>query len=202
MKENYRTMTISKVTKDDDFLQIIRLIYQTDDYIYPLMCKNDYAYFEKVMLHHLNTKSIFSYQNIIAAKDGEEIIGIVLSFTKGQPLPPLPYKDEFEVRECYSITINNYFHKLISGISSESLYINNVCVDKKHQGLGIGYALIQNTITNSIKNKIVLDCLADNVYAVALYKKCGFKIVDSFLGYSGDSSKPITCLKFEISKSS
>jgi hypothetical protein len=193
-------MTLSNVEKGDDFFKIIRLIYETDDYIYPQMCGGDYVYFEKIMLHHLNTECIFSYKNIVTAKKNGDIMGIILSFTKDQLLPQFPKYGEFEVKECYSATIKDYFQKLVAGVSADCLYINNICVDKKYRGMGVGYALIQYAKKNSVKDKIVLDCLAENLSAIALYEKCGFKIVDRFLGYSGNNAKPISCLKLETQR--
>ena len=192
-------MIISGVTPNDDFSDIIRLIYETDEYIYSSMCGNDYSYFEKIMLHHLNSKSIFSYKNITVARMETNVAGIVLSFTSSQSLPSMPENNEFDIRNCYSLTMKDYFQELLSEIPPDSLYINNICVEKKYQGLGIAYALIQHVIKNTDKNRILLDCLADNKLAIALYRKCGFNVTDCFQGFSGDAAKPVQCLKFERS---
>jgi len=188
---------ITQVSPDDDFHKIINLIYHTDKYIYPSMCGFDYDYFVKIMMYNLGTNSIFSYQNIIKAKINDDIVGILLSFTKDQLLPILPKNNEIEIRNCYEKVMIEYFQKSLENIKDNSLYINNLCVNNQYQNSGIGYALIQYILSNTEYKIITLDCIENNLPAIKLYKKCGFTITDRFLGYSGVENKQFYCLNFE-----
>ena len=191
-------ISISNISSDD-YQQVIKLIYHTDNYIYPSMCENDYGYFEKIMFHNLNTNSIFSYKNVIAAKENNEIAGIVLAFSNEQSLPPMPQNGEFEVKKCYEKVLTEFFQELIKSIKPNCLYINNLCVDKQYQNKGVGNALLQYILTNTKEKFISLDCLENNNPAIALYKKCGFKVTNRYLVDSGNSEEKIYCLKFEKS---
>lgn len=197
MQKRQKMINISGVSPNDDFLQIIKLIYLTDDYIYPEMCGNDYEYFEELMLYLLNTDSIFSHKNISLAKFDGKIIGLALAFTNNQKIPSFSQDIKFEVRDCYKMVMDIYFNKILDELQPDFVYVNNLIVDHENRKSGVGYALIRYVQKIAGKKKIVLDCLEDNASAIALYKKCGFIVTDKFEGFSGDADSPVLCLRLE-----
>lgn len=92
--------------------------------------------------------------------------------------------------EKYDV-INNlkkdYFHiyvyvveKEIAGfLQIENHYeitdVINIAVDQKYQNKGIGTSLINHLISNTAAEKIMLEVNENNVPAIRLYKKVGFK---------------------------
>ena len=191
---------IYQAAKNDDFLKIIKLIYQTDPFIYSAMCNNDYSYFEQIMQDFLMQESMFSYKNIVLAKDNKTIVGLLLSFTKNHKLPSFIHPQKIEIRKCLTYTLNDYFAALLDKLEPNTLYINNLCVDENYRNKGIGYLLLDDIIKKSKEPKIVLDCLEDNKSAVNLYKKNNFEIGKTFDGYTGNKSEKVRCLEFVYDK--
>jgi len=191
---------IAKAEKTSDFASIIRLIYETDDYIYPSMCGSDYKLFETIMQTLLLTDSIFSYKNIIFAGENDNAIGLLLYFEKNCELPKKVdnyIKVTKKQAENFESVIQEYFTPLLSKIEDNSIYINNLCVDKDNRRRGVAGKLIDHLLQTFPDKKIVLDCLEENTAAINFYLKFGFKITEHFLGFSGTQEEQINCLKLE-----
>jgi ribosomal protein S18 acetylase RimI-like enzyme len=198
--KGYKVIKISGVDENDDLTSIIRLIYETDDYIYPTMCGSDYRLFEEIMKKLLFTDSIFSYRNIIAANENGKTLGLLLYFGKGCKLPQAVdkyLKISEEQQADFDYVIHNYFTLVLSKIDEGCLYINNLCVDKENRRHGIAANLIDHLTHINPDKKIILDCLEENTAAINLYIKLGYKITDHFLGFAGKQEGQINCIKLE-----
>lgn len=193
---------IAKVEKNEDLSRIIRLIYETDDYIYPSMCNSDYNLFEVIMQKILLTESIFSYKNIIIASENRKTIGILLYLTNKSKIPDSidNYIDiTKEQTSNFNYVIHDYFTPLLSKIKDDCIYINNLCVDKNNRRQGVAEKLINYLLKMYPEKNIVLDCLEDNIAAVNFYQKCGFLITERFLGFAGKLEEQVKCIKLEYS---
>lgn len=65
----------------------------------------------------------------------------------------------------------------IPQISWNGWFLNNLCVDPKRRGQGIGTQLVKDVVQqagNSGLDHVILQVLEDNKPAVAIYKKLGF----------------------------
>ena len=196
-------INIVKAENTSDLSGIIRLIYETDNYIYPSMCNFDYKLFETIMQELLFTDSIFSYKNMLLAEDNGKTIGLLLYFEKIVKLPQTieHYMEiDKEKAEDFNNVIQEYFTPLLSKIDKDCIYINNLCVDTKNRKRGIGAKLIEYLIKIFSERKITLDCLEDNTAAVNFYLKSGFKIIERFGGYAGKQEGQINCIKLEYYK--
>jgi ribosomal protein S18 acetylase RimI-like enzyme len=195
-------IAIAKANKNDNINTIIRLIYETDEYIYPSMCNHDYNLFEKIMQKILFIDNVFSYKNIIIASENEKIVGLLLYFDKDEKLPEVI--DQYvQLNKGQSVNFDNvikeYFGQLLSRMNRDSVYINNLCVDKKNRRRGIAAKLIHFLLEYFPNKKIVLDCLEENIEAVNFYNKLDFKITGCFPGFGGNQEKQVNCLQFEKS---
>jgi len=191
---------IAKAERTGDLTGIIRLIYETDDYIYPSMCGSDYKIFETVMQKLLITDSIFSYENIITACENNKTIGLLLCFEKDGKLPEV-VSNYLNINKKQAADFDNviqeYFKPLLSKIDDGCLYINNLCVNIENRRQGVATRLVDYLIKTFPNKKIVLDCLEENADAVNFYLKMGFKMIDRFLGYAGKQQEQINCIKLE-----
>lgn len=192
---------IGPASKNSDLPGIIKLIYETDDYIYPSMCGNDYELFEMIMRGLLFTESIFSYRNIIIATENGKTIGLLLYFRNDGKLPEAIDKcvtmNEGQLIN-YNYVINKYFAPLVSKINNNCLYINNLCVEKERRQCGVATMLVNHLKETFPDEMLILDCLEENISAVNLYEKTGFKKTDRFFGFSGNQEEQVACLKFEF----
>ena len=74
-------------------------------------------------------------------------------------------------------TPNKYIEGLPQ-ISLNGIYLNNMCVDPKARNKGIGTQLVLNVINaakKAGKDYIILHVLKDNIPAIKIYQKLGFR---------------------------
>ncbi len=181
-----------KANAFDDTKAIARYIHLTDPYIYPYICEcPDDKYWSTFIDECTKIKgNIFNINNISVVLYKECIIGIacvipcgeILNFTEQVKMPEIL---------CHNLAYVNkgYFEPLINESQEYSGYnITNICIDKKHQGKGIGSLLMRHCIDEYGAKSLHLDVIASNEPAVRLYKSSGFWIVNKYLGFSGDNS--------------
>jgi len=195
-------ITVSKASIEDSPHDIIRLIYETDEYIYPTMCNGEYYLFEKVVqkLFFKDNDNVFSYKNINVAKENGKVVGILLYLTN-KSITPGPVENYSSITgdksNKFNEVINCYFARLITAIEPNVIYINNLCVDKVFRRRGVAEKLVEHLADFYIGKKIILDCLEENTVAVKFYRKLNFEITEHFQGYSGDQNKKVNCVRFE-----
>jgi len=180
---------IRELTLNDNLEEVAKLIYQTDPYIYPYWFEN-YNNWEQVLVRLLTTKgSIFYYKNIVIAIKDSHIIGIIVWLNNKTDLC-YNYSDLIVVNKNFEYTINKYI-KQIPPMIGNDLYIPNVCVDINYRRKGVGYQMM-SYIKSKHKKDISLHCLADNISALNLYSKCGFKIQTQEKGFNAPhKQKPL-----------
>ena len=180
-----------KATLNDNAEEIAELLYRTDSYIYPYWfeslenCKSELSELIK------EDKFFFNINNLYIMKDtvNNKIIGVICVVDKHVDLS-YDYSKLESVNERYNYTIKNYVKGLIDEVmSSDFVYISNVCVHPDYRGMHIGSIMMKKIIEIYKKkffDEIVLDVLADNPAAINLYQKMGFRqITDIFDGFNG-----------------
>ena len=194
-----------KLTHAGDYKETTTLIYQTDPFIYKDLFGNiDNA--RKVLGFSFdNPKSVFFKGAIYIVKNSQdEVIGCVLNHDKGflwdkdellfdfgkagvEPPPSF-----FAVSEYMDKTYN---YRKIGG------NICNVSVRKDYQRKGVASFLFKNLFELTDQKVFELTLLWDNVPAIKLYEKFGFKIVgDKFEDYGGYKLPPVFCYKMVCNK--
>jgi len=173
---------IRKMQKNDDVLKTAELIYGTDDFIFPfLFGKKEKAIWKLSKLVSLENNA-FSYNRIIVDSERDLIRGILIE--NDQKHNRLETRDFLKTFGFWSL-VRLFFGQILlfpilSHKQSEGRYIQNVSVDPRFRGLGIGTALVKTAIARADADKatgLFLDVSKKNEGALKLYKKLGFEIV-------------------------
>ena len=189
-------ITYRKCKANDDFSQVAKYIYLTDDYIYPSICPSyDDSFFQKLILECSKDKTnLFYYENLFVALCDDKIIGVLCGIKAGEKktfLENISITDE-DYKKISSAD-KGYFIPLLDENTEFTGYnITNVCVDTNFRAMGIGGGLIEFYLSQIPDSTVHLDVIADNMPAIKLYQKHGFEIVNEYNGFSG-SDKPLPC---------
>ena len=189
-------MIIRKANITDDFITISNLIYNTDQYIYPYFFKNT-PNWQEYLTQMIKTKgTIFYYENILLSIIDDEIAGIIISFDENTYLSQ-DYSKWIDINKNFHFTIKKYILPTISHKLENSIYISNVCVDKKFRGKGVSKNLFSYLYNNYPNKNFELDVLEENSIALNLYKSQGFEIVSKIKGFNAPyKRKPLVyCMK-------
>ena len=159
---------------------VAKLIYQTDDYIYPDMFETEVAAVN-ILTKLLCTgkDSMFNLDNIYVCELNEEIIGLIL-WNEG----PLNWSSA-ELRKimeqnnvAYPSKLSAVEREYISGYSEQEntdiISILNVCVAKQAQKNGVGKRMLSAFLQEHQGKTVELCVLSKNQAAISLYSSCGF----------------------------
>lgn len=189
-------VSIRTLTLNDDLQQVAKLIYKTDDFIYPALL-GDLESGAKLLAEIIKHNStLISCDNILVVDYQGQIIGILLALLGSsewdlQILEKLPSDTTYIIPESWEYTSREYMDKLKDYQKNNLIYISNVSVDEKYRNLGLGRKLIQYIIdTYGHSKALALHVLTDNQAAIHLYESCAFKIKDQMCGFSLDGQKP------------
>lgn len=194
-------ITIRPARMHDNSIEVGRLIYQTDPYIYPTWFGGDEQLGSKVLSGLFTApKSIFHFDNCIVAEDAfdKKIVGLICAIDAQTPLN-YDYGSLKNSSEASHDVIERYIEPLIAqakhpAIGRKELIIINCCVDPNRRKSGIGKQMLEALIYHADRNfydLITFDCLADNTAAIHLYESCGCKIVNHGKGFAApDQSAP------------
>ena len=175
---------IRKLTLDDDLNQVGRLIYYTDDYVFPYVydTPDDGA---KVHAEMVVRDTLYNYENITIGVINGEIAGIVVM--KEAPLKIS--KDEMiSAFDAAGVAHDERFERVFKeywGLLEKEpagYYIANVCVDQRYRHRGVARAML-NTILE--KGKVYnLESVVANENAFKLYQSLGFVVEYRYPGFT------------------
>ncbi|MBM6841459.1 GNAT family N-acetyltransferase [[Clostridium] spiroforme] len=200
----FEQLTNNSQLSNDDLNNIAQLVYHTDPYIYPALFDNSDNAKKIIPLLILNNDDMFKKENFFVAIYMHKIVGIIL-WKKGSISCDLKlYKKLFaqysiELPKNFYFTFDTYFSEY-KNLNMQNISILNVCIDKQYRGHRIGSLLMKCFLENHKKNNIELYVLKNNINAINLYKKNGFKIISELNGFSVTKEKPI-CYKMLREKS-
>lgn len=97
------------------------------------------------------------------AELNQEYAHIIVYESNAEVIGFLEYEDHFEITD-----------------------IINIAVTSNQQNKGIGFSLINYLIDNTKASKLMLEVREDNLSALNLYKKCGFKEIHRRKKYYND----------------
>ena len=174
-----------KLTLKDDLRQVGRLIYYTDDYVFPYVydTPEDGA---KVHAEMIRRDTIYNYANITVALIDDAIVGIVVM--KASPIKIC--RDEmilaFEAAgivhdERFERVFNEYWGLLEK--EPDGFYIANVCVDPKFRHRGVARGLLNFLLEDD--KTYNLETVVANVNAFRLYQSLGFIVDYQYPGFTG-----------------
>ena len=181
--------TISTEEYDD----IVKLIYQTDKYIYPDMFGNEQT--AKIVLPKLfeeKKDAMFKKENVFVCRAGSKIVGVIL-WHKGQ----LNWSED-ELKRKIEIQLNRHNvegaerEKVLAKLekvsrtymnnysdtreTSTDIVILNFCVDPEFRGLKIASAMLQSFFDSHKEESFELCVLSDNTSAIKAYERSGFVV--------------------------
>lgn len=179
------SLEIRPLATDDDLKQVARLIYSSDNYIYPYLFDNDFSEAEKVLVNMILSDTVYNYKNIRVALSSGQIIAMIV-------IKAVPVAADYEMMiDCFikaavpvgarfAKVFNEYF-KLLED-EPPDVYIANLAVDKMFRGMGVGKKLMQSVLEDNLIYH--LEVVKANSSAIALYEKLGFKIDCEYSGFT------------------
>ena len=183
---NKEGFTLRPLAEGDDLDRVARLIYLTDDYVYP----NWFDSVEdgvRVLREMISLPTLYNAENItVAVTDGGEVAGIAISkmtpFTESREVLSLAFeragvtcdgRTDFVFRE--------YYGKM--GEPEDGYYIANIAVDEGYRRRGIATALTKKMIDG--RDFCTLECVIANAGAWRVYQSVGFRIAYEYPGVHG-----------------
>lgn len=188
---------------ENNYIDIARLIYDTDQYISEAIFQNQ-AQAEIIIPELIKINdAMFNAKNLFVAVDNDKIIGTIL-WHKGTLNWTM--KSFSNVAKQYGMKLTDYVLKAeneyfasYAETDNEVISILDLCIDKTMRGKGIGNSLLESFIQEHINEceAFELHVLEENKPAIALYEKLGFKVIDRIQGFSIDD-RELPCLKMKL----
>ena len=181
--------TVRKLNDNDDLSQISKLIYETDNYIFPYLFKDSRSVAKEILPHMILSDTIYNKDNIFVASRDNNIVGIVVINKSPIKINLADFIGAFEkanviIDENFEKVLKEYYLPLET--EPDGYHISNMCVDEMYRGQGIGRALLENIKPYLDPTKdIYIECLADNETALAVYESEGFEILFEYPGFTG-----------------
>ena len=129
----------------------------------------------QILAHSLESDNYpHSYKNAIVAATKNDIVGIALSY------PSFHHKITDEMKSFFPADRLEHLSHFYSARVENSWYLDDLCVIESYRRNGIGEKLISLTKEKAIDNgypALSLIVFADNVLAIPVYKRTGFKVV-------------------------
>lgn len=195
----YKQLQPYETLDQKQVLQLGELIFQTDPYIFPAMCKVEDAYLLGKLCQS-NDDKVFNTSNCFVAVENGTICGLIL-WHKGPvhwdttPLQRLAIAEKRMISNQLQLVQEGYFSEY-ENLKPNTISIMNVCVAESLRGTGIGYNLLCNFLSVHPTSSIELYVLEDNIAAISLYEKVGFvKEYVSFPAFTPDNDQSVKCVK-------
>ncbi len=188
----FDTVTVRPAQAGDDITKIARYIHLTDPYIYPTVTESaeDPSWISLVAACFSDEKNIYFRDRIwVAEKNNAEIVGVLcaiecgdgdLTFSANKPIPPTLREGVLRVEEGY------YRPLIAESRDFEGYNIVNLCTEPETRGSGVGTKLLTAFLNRVAGETVHLDVIQNNVHAIHLYEKLGFRITSSYNGFGKD----------------
>ncbi|MGN0771871.1 MAG: GNAT family N-acetyltransferase [Christensenellales bacterium] len=192
--------TFQKLIRESDYQETATLIYQTDPFIYKDLFGNVENARQILRYSFENPKSVFFKEFIwIVKNEKDEVIGCALNhandFRWNQDDMLFDYERAGIEPPASFFCVSNYMDKTYN-YRKLGRSICNVSVREDYHKQGVGSFLLKNLFEHVGKELFELTVFVDNIAAIRLYEKFGFKIVgNAFDDYGGDSLLPVKCYK-------
>ncbi len=176
-------ITIRPMENGDDIMQIAKLIYMTDPYIFPRWF-DSIEQGQRVIAEMIKLPTLYNEKNITVAVDESGFIaGIAVSCDT-------PFaEDEKYIIEAFRIAnvpcdsrthdiFESYYKKM--GDEKDGYYIANIAVDPDFRKRGIAASIVNYLLED--RNFCTLECITENPGTWRLYQRLGFKIMYEYPG--------------------
>ena len=176
-------VTIRPLRTGDDMLQVARLIYLTDPYIYPYWF-DSLEQGQQVIAAMMTLPTVYRVSHITVAVLSD---GFVAGMVVACPTPFVEHEED--IHRAFSMAgvpvdarshtiFEQYYAKM--GVADQGLYIANIAVDPNCRHRGIAAALLSDALRG--QSHCSLDCVQANTGAWRLYQRLGFSICEEYKG--------------------
>lgn len=174
-----------KLSPRDDLERVGRLIYLTDDYVFPYVYDSpeDGA---RVHAEMIRRDTIYNLDNVTVAETGGAIAGIVVM----KEAPVAVSRDEMvRAFEAAGVVPDGRFDRVFREYwgplenEPKGFYIANVCVDPAFRRRGLARGMLEFLLEDG--KTYNLETVAANESAFKLYRSLGFAVECRYPGFTG-----------------
>lgn len=189
IKRIFMITTVRKLVQGDDLGTVSRLIYETDNYIFPHFFGDSKTSAKEILPYMIESNTLYNMDNIYVALIDDKIVGITVVAKSPVKIDVGAFFEAFEnagamIDDNFERVLKEYFFPLEN--ESEGYYISNICIDEAYRGQGIGGEMLDSILPMlDYSQDVYLDCLSDNQVALAMYKSHGFEELFGFSGFTG-----------------
>ncbi|MBO4983099.1 MAG: GNAT family N-acetyltransferase [Clostridia bacterium] len=196
--------TFEILSNRSDYREVIELIYQTDPYIYKDLFGNIENAHRVLYRSFENPKCVFYKKAIYIVRAKEQVIGVALYHANDFHWDPNALLEDFEKAELQPpesfSSVSAYMDKTYNYCKLGNSMCN-VSVRSDYQRKGVASFLLASLLDISTNEIVELTVLSDNIAAIKLYEKFGFKIVgEAFKDYGGHLLPPVDCYKMVLNR--
>lgn len=175
-------ITVRPMGENDDALQVAKLIYLSDPYIYP----NWFDSMEdgkKVIAAMMNLPTVYRRENItVAVTEDGCIAGAMVSCDFPVVMDEKYLHEAFRIANvpCDHRTPKMYLDYYAKMNEPEGYYLANIATDPDFRGMGVASTMISRVLEG--KTLVQLECVQSNIGAWRIYQRLGFSIVEEYPG--------------------
>lgn len=177
-------IVIREASLDDDLLELSKIQYLSDPYVYPpwFLYDEDIAF--KCLEYLSRNSEIFNYKNtLIALDDNNKIVGTLLYLINNTNYHfnvfNKMWKDlKIKPSTAHQLTVEGYLQQIIDFHSD--FYLLNLAVAKNARNQGIGTKLMLAFEEKISQGTITLEVVGENSSAISLYEKLGYEKIEEY----------------------
>lgn len=189
--------TVRRLAPDDDIVTVARLIYETNNCLFPVFFNDNKPLAKEILSHMIEGDTIYNRSNIIVACVDSEIIGIIVVNKIPVNIDICAYSDAFEksgalIDETFERVLKEYYLPLESAL--DGYFISCLCVDERFRSQGVGSAMLDVLLAHLDPSlDAYIDCASSNARAISVYEAHGFERLFEFDGF--DSTPYVKMIK-------
>lgn len=197
MTEDFR---FERLSHSGDYKETATLIYNTDPYIYRDLFGSLENAHRVLSFSFENPRCVFCRDAIYLVKTGrDEVIGCVLNSPETVRWDPDALLADFERAEVEPtaafFSASGYMDKTYN-YRKLGKNICNVSVKPEYRGRGVATFLLRSLFAMTDRGVFELTVLEDNLAAIRLYERFGFRIIgNAFDDYGGHGQPPVKCYR-------
>lgn len=182
----------------DNFGAIALCLYQTDPYIYPHLCNGNKEDAVSLLAECISIENnVFYYKNLTIAEAEGKIVGVICAISCNKVYS---FLDGLSVSKKYLPYVRAVNEGYFLPLFEENLRlvgknIVNVCTLDAYRKRGVGSMLLDYYLQQVKGVPVYLEVVADNVIAIRLYEKFGFRLIEKRNGYE-PSGAELPCYLF------
>ena len=189
-----------RLSHPGDYRETAMLIYKTDPYIYRDLFGDIDAACRVLAFAFENERCVFHRDSIhIVKTERDEVIGCTLNSPESLRWDPDAILADFERAEVEPtaafFSASSYMDKTYN-YRKLGKNICNVSVKEEYRGRGVASFLLGSLFEITDRGVFELTVLDDNIAAIRLYEKFGFRIIgNAFDDYGGHGEPPVRCYR-------